>query len=283
MARVLVIANQTAVSSQLLSRVKALGSVDPDMSVYVVVPATEPRDQPRNDYGKPLHADFGRKLAEGRLEQVLESFRRLGIEIDGQVGSADPMQAAEAAMTDGSFNLIVVSTLAPGVSRWLKMDLPHRLERRYKLPVEHVIGDAQISDSMPSSSVSAMVLLVEDQPADVALTKLAIESTKVNVDLRIAGNGEEALELLRGDGVYVFDLILLDLKMPVLDGHQFLEKLADDEKLPAQNVVVLTTSTGDVDRERAHELGAAAYVVKDPDFDVFRSTIESLIVEVAHV
>lgn len=283
MGRILVVANQTVVGSELLAEVERLKRVDPDVELTVLVPATEPKDQPVNDHGQPLHHDLGRKQANERLVHALTAFRKIGASVEGSVGPADPMQAVQEAMTHGNFDSIVVSTLPVGVSKWLNMDLPHRLERRFGLPVEHVVGSADSSDMVTLTSDAVSVLLVEDQPADVELTRQALSRIELRVDMTVSANGQEALEHLRtlNGGGSAIDLVLLDLNMPVLDGHQFLARLDEEFGVEHFNVVILTTSTSDADRQRAHELGAAAYVVKDPDFDSFRDTLASLVTEVA--
>lgn len=164
------------------------------------------------------------------------------------------------------------------------MDLPHRLQRRFKVPVDHVVGKPVVESVEHTPKEGPIsVLLVEDQPADVALTKAALERADFEVDLKIAKNGAEAVEALRTYGQSQIDLVLLDLKMPVVDGHRFLEEIGSEEQfdLDALNVVVLTTSSSESDRERAHALGAGAYMIKDPDFEVFAESLSSVLAEVA--
>lgn len=133
--RVLVVANQTAGSTNLLLLLQELTDTS-DLRVTVVVPATEPEDQPVDDHGQPMSLDLGKKMASQRLHKTIEEINRLGITVDGFVGPVDPMRAAHEAMQKAIyFDSIVVSTPSPGVSRWLHMDLAHRLGRKYKLPV----------------------------------------------------------------------------------------------------------------------------------------------------
>jgi CheY-like chemotaxis protein len=162
------------------------------------------------------------------------------------------------------------------------MDLPHRIERRFRLPVEHIVGQAVEEQITPEPIEGPVrVLLVEDQPADIALTRQAFENDDHEVDIRVAKNGAEALDALRTYGPESVDMILLDLKMPVLDGHEFLDQVGQEFELDKLNVVVLTTSSSDSDRERAHALGAGAYIIKDPDFEVFQNSLASVVGEVA--
>jgi GABA permease len=71
-------------------------------------------------------------------------FRELGAEVDGEVGAPSPVEAiGDAIRAVGRFDEIILSTLPPGPSRWLRLDLPHRVERAYNLPVTHLVADPQ--------------------------------------------------------------------------------------------------------------------------------------------
>jgi two-component system, chemotaxis family, response regulator Rcp1 len=113
---------------------------------------------------------------------------------------------------------------------------------------------------------SAVVLLVEDDPADVELTQYTIAKSKVWIDLHTVGDGVEALAFLRREGKYADaprpDLILLDLNMPRMDGREFLSELRANSHIKAIPVVVLTTSQTDEDIFKSYELGANCYITK---------------------
>jgi hypothetical protein len=133
-ARYLIVANQTLAADQLADRVRQLLS-EGECSFHIVVPATHTRDHAFHTEGAS-HA-----VAERRLEAALERFRVLGCEADGEVGDASPFLAVrDCLLADGRYDGIILSTLPPGVSRWLKQDLPHRLERTFGLPVVHLTG-----------------------------------------------------------------------------------------------------------------------------------------------
>lgn len=285
MQQILVIANQTAVGTHLTQKLHELKGDAPTIGVHVVVPAT-PRVRtsgPTVDAeGRSIHDADGRLRAERQLHGAVAAIEKIGAAVTGAVGDPDPLQSAETAMRERRIDRIVVSTLPTGVSRWVAMDLPHRLGRRFKVPVDHVIG-AEVPEQLERKPVEGPVnvLLIEDQPADAALTEQALELAPYDVKLTIAKNGAEAVEVLRTYGPNANNLVLLDLKMPVLDGHEFLQQAGDEFDLDRMNIVVLTTSTSDTDRQRAHALGAGAYIVKDPDFDVFSETLASVVREVA--
>jgi hypothetical protein len=133
MARYLIVANQTLGGELLNERVRQLLSQGP-CSFHVVVPATHTKDQTFYTEGGS-HA-----VAEKRLEAALERFRGLGAEVDGEVGDASPMLAVRDCLMSGTYDGVLLSTLPPGVSRWLKQDLPHRLERTFGVPVIHLTG-----------------------------------------------------------------------------------------------------------------------------------------------
>ena len=81
-------------------------------------------------------------MSERRLSQLLTQIRAQGGEAEGDIGDADPLKAIEAVMRSGAFDEVIISTLPLGVSRWLGLDVPHRVERRFKVPVTTVTGHA---------------------------------------------------------------------------------------------------------------------------------------------
>ena len=125
------------------------------------------------------------------------------------------------------------------------------------------------------------VLLVEDDPGDVQLTKEAFEEHKVRNRLTVVSDGVDALAYLRRDpSVYPDavrpDLILLDLNLPRRDGREILGEIKADEDLRTIPVVVLTTSEAEEDIARSYDLGANAYVTKPVDFDRFIEVVRKI-------
>lgn len=124
------------------------------------------------------------------------------------------------------------------------------------------------------------VLLVEDDPGDVVLTKEAFHDNKVKNTLSIVSDGEEAMRFLHREGEYAGaprpDLVLLDLNLPRKDGRQVLEEIKDDETLRTIPVVVLTTSEAEEDILRSYRLHANAYVTKPVDFDRFINVVRQI-------
>lgn len=111
------------------------------------------------------------------------------------------------------------------------------------------------------------VLIIDDEPGDVGLTRLALEQGGVKCHISVAHDGIFALELLKGPlggppPSYLPDLVLLDLNMPRVPGLEVLKAMRTDPRLMAVPVVILTTSAAESDIKRAYASGASGYVVK---------------------
>jgi len=124
------------------------------------------------------------------------------------------------------------------------------------------------------------VLLVEDDPGDVLMTKEAFEHYKLRNVLHVVTDGEQALHFLRRTGGYADaprpGLILLDLNLPRLDGLEVLAELKADPVLKVIPVVILTTSQAQQDVLRSYALHANAYVSKPVDFETFMEVIRQI-------
>jgi CheY-like chemotaxis protein len=124
------------------------------------------------------------------------------------------------------------------------------------------------------------ILLVEDNPGDVRLTQEAFKDGKVLNDLRVVGDGVEALAFLNHEGPYADapcpDLILLDLNLPKKDGREVLMEIKSHEHLKHIPVVVLTTSSADKDILGAYEIHANCYITKPVDFVQFNNVIKAI-------
>jgi hypothetical protein len=134
MRRYLVVANRTLGGGELVSTLRDLAAAGP-CSFHLLVPATPPSDHPWTE--GEAHA-----IARRRLELGLKRFSGLG-EVTGEVGDEHPVDAIRDVLDRGErFSAIVLSTLRPGISRWLRLDLISRVEG-FGLPVIHVIGDEE--------------------------------------------------------------------------------------------------------------------------------------------
>ena len=134
--------------------------------------------------------------------------------------------------------------------------------------------------SSKERSVPMEILLVEDNPGDVRLTREALRSGKVPSNLRTVGDGLEAMAYLRRQGEYGDapqpDLILLDLNLPRKAGSEVLAEIKQDPELRRIPVVVLTTSAADPDVIRSYDLYANCYITKPPDFGRLVAVIRAI-------
>lgn len=137
MRRYLVVANQTLGGSHLVEVVRTRLRSGPCL-FHILVPASPVHERATWVEGE-AHG-----IALERLRRGLERFRNMGADADGEVGDHRPIDAIGDALRDGEpFDEIIISTLPPGKSRWLKLDLPHRVEAAYGVPVTHVIGQLE--------------------------------------------------------------------------------------------------------------------------------------------
>jgi CheY-like chemotaxis protein len=128
-----------------------------------------------------------------------------------------------------------------------------------------------------------IILLVEDNPSDVGLTQRALAKSHVANELIVAEDGQEALDYLFGAGAHAGRdvaelpaLVLLDLKLPRLDGLEVLRRIRADERTRRLPVVILTTSKEDRDVAASYDLGVNSYIRKPVDFDQFAQAIQQL-------
>ena len=126
------------------------------------------------------------------------------------------------------------------------------------------------------------ILLVEDDPRDVELTLTALDDYKLANEVVVARDGQQALDYLRCQGEYSTRVnenpavLLLDLKLPKVDGLEVLKEIRRDERLKLIPVVILTSSQEEKDMIRSYTLGVNAYVVKPVDFHEFINAVKEL-------
>lgn len=133
---------------------------------------------------------------------------------------------------------------------------------------------------MQPSTSTIEILLVEDNPADIDLTRETMEYAKIANNLHVACDGVEALQFLRREGPFKDsprpDLILLDLNLPRKDGREVLHEVKNDDALKTIPVVVLTSSEAERDIVRTYSLGANCYITKPVDLDQFAEVVKSI-------
>jgi chemotaxis family two-component system response regulator Rcp1 len=124
------------------------------------------------------------------------------------------------------------------------------------------------------------VLLVEDSPGDVRLTREAFKDAKVHINLHVASDGAEAMDFLNRVGKHSDDprpdLILLDLNLPKKDGREVLEEIKESSVLKSIPVVILTTSASEADILRSYRLHANCYITKPVGLDGFLEVVKSI-------
>jgi CheY-like chemotaxis protein len=134
--------------------------------------------------------------------------------------------------------------------------------------------------SAADEGVPVEVLLVEDDPGDVLMTREAFEEHKVRNHLNVVSDGADALAYVRREGEFADairpDLILLDLNLPKRDGREVLKELKTDPDLREIPIVVLTTSSAESDVLASYQLYANAYVTKPVDFERFISAVKQI-------
>jgi chemotaxis family two-component system response regulator Rcp1 len=126
----------------------------------------------------------------------------------------------------------------------------------------------------------AEVLLVEDSPGDVRLTREAFGDVNAPIHLHVTVDGTEAMTFLRHEGVHANaprpDLVLLDLNLPKMDGQQVLALIKTDSGLKTIPIVILTTSTAEADIVNCYQLKANCYLTKPVELEAFEELVRSI-------
>jgi chemotaxis family two-component system response regulator Rcp1 len=129
--------------------------------------------------------------------------------------------------------------------------------------------------TVPETVKPVEILLGEDNPGDVRLTREAFKESRFDINLSVATNGEAVLAYLRQEGKYAQaarpDLILLDLSMPRKDGFSVLSEIKQDPDLDCISVIVLTSSHAEQDIVKSYKLRASCYISKPADVSVFNA------------
>jgi two-component system, chemotaxis family, response regulator Rcp1 len=137
-----------------------------------------------------------------------------------------------------------------------------------------------MAESVKRVLIPFEVLLVEDSPGDVRLTREAFKDAKVHINLHVASDGVEAMAFLRHEGKHADvprpDLILLDLNLPKKSGREVLEEIKDDPILMSIPVVILTTSESEHDVLRSYLLHANCFITKPVDLTGFLLVVKSI-------
>lgn len=281
MRHVVIVANQTLVGQHLHDRVVHILEVDPDTAFHIVVPATGANGP------SPGRALAG---ARRRLSEALETLDGLGARVTGEVGPAHPVVAAHLAIERLQPVEILLSTLPPGASRWLHLDLPHRLQRRFGIPVEVIEADAPVVERTQAFQPPQLdgglddtvhVLLVDENPFDIDLVSVALGQTSTPNQLRVAHDGANALSFLRAVGHAEIDLVLFELKLPVVSGFELLHEVRGNPINDEIMMVALTDMDQESERGHAYDQGVDAYLLKTPDTNELAHRLDDVLAEAA--
>jgi CheY-like chemotaxis protein len=128
--------------------------------------------------------------------------------------------------------------------------------------------------------MSLEVLLVEDSPGDVRLTREAFRDAKTNINLHVATDGVAAMAFLRHEGDHIRaprpDFILLDLNLPKMDGREVLAHIKEDDELKTIPTIILTTSEAEADILKSYQLQANCYINKPVQLEAFDAIVKSV-------
>ncbi len=135
-------------------------------------------------------------------------------------------------------------------------------------------------NAMVKDSQIVEILLVEDNPGDVLLTKEAFSEGRMKNNITVASDGEQAMEILRKEGIYsdavVPDIILLDLNLPKKDGREVLAEIKGDDELRRIPTLILSSSMAERDIKDTYDLHANSYMVKPHDLDIFADVVNAV-------
>jgi CheY-like chemotaxis protein len=134
--------------------------------------------------------------------------------------------------------------------------------------------------TLGAAAMAMEVLLVEDSPGDVRLTREAFRDANKSIHLHVAADGVEAMAFLRKEGPHANvprpDIILLDLNLPKMDGREVLAHIKEDDSLKTIPTVILTTSDAEADIVKCYQLQANCYLSKPVQLDAFEALVKSI-------
>lgn len=284
--RCLIVANQTLGSDELATHLRTLAAADPDLVADVVVPEPTPAyiggDPMIGILAPATEADAFeqvRQAAVTRLQALVAWLRSIGVTATGAMGPADPLLAIAAAEKSSSYDQLIIATLPAGVSRWLRMDLPHRARRRFGDRVT-VIVTGEVGSPAEDAAAAAPplhVLLFGGATDDPASPRAALRRSSVPTSVHDAISVGDAVARL-GDTPPV-ELVLLSMPCPQAAVDAFVEAFRA-RPAPRPPVVVLSPTDDPEGRDRAHELGAAAVITTGPGAADTARSLDSVLLEV---
>jgi hypothetical protein len=207
--RYLVVAHRTGDSAELMDRLLALAAADPAAEFVLLVPATPPSYLDEVAEGRVRPASV---IAAERASRIRERMLERGLKLaSARVGAWDPMQAIEGELHAETYSAIVISTLPPGISRWLRMDVPARLARTYpQLEIVHVVaGRLSSAETLPpkgpelpaGDGASRVRIQLEGEEVQLLDRILTSYLDELRMEVRSTDNRQLRAELKREEAI----------------------------------------------------------------------------------
>lgn len=310
MKHYLVVANRTVGGQKLADHLQGIIDAEPDADFFVLVPVEPSPVLEWPEFGVPIAVPEVEEALqhEGaqRLRTLLDWLTDAGVKARGAVGPSQPLLAIDRVVRDRPVDEVIVSSLPLSVSRWLRMDLPHRARRRFGLPVTTIQNDSDRLDALPPARRSASapqaasvaaesvpvaadhpieVLHIADGRPETERTAAVLAQTRVPCSVHVVPDVAEAAKFLRGEGRYgdqpTPDLVLLELEPAVTRATELLEAVAPDFDMQRTAVVVLTASPDIAGWREAHRMGAFAYVHTPDTIEELAPLLDTVVYEFA--
>jgi nucleotide-binding universal stress UspA family protein len=306
--RYLIVANRTLGGGQLAAHLQQIIEDDPSPSVHVVVPALPPAYV---DPAAPMLGGFpaideeveraNAEVATNRLERLLTWLHSAGVEATGEIGRSEPLLAMDRAVREHGADAIVISTHPFRMSRWLRMDLPHRARRHFNIPVTSVIDDDEeltplarrkervqplhhlrLNSPLIGRCLDLLHVDVAVGPASqirAALEHLAVKcmvDTAVGVDAAIA-----AIQPRVGDDgePAATEIVVVDLGDAGPAAMTLLTRLGESVEHDRPAIVAMTTSVDPDIWKQAHQLGAWACLRTPTRFEDLVQVLDTVVYE----
>lgn len=275
--RVLLVANQTLGGAELAQHLSELHASEPGLSLHVLVPAAVVgviADPSEMLSLLAVDVEAERREAEARMNTLIDWLRRGGVPASGEITVAQPLLAVATAVRSRRFDRVILSTFPPGVSRWLRMDLAHRVKRMCDLPVTTIINDSGVSRppellgvAQATRTAEIDTILVASEPR---LARLRSLTQSVSVPLHLIECADVDAAIVAVDGLAGGRdhgaLVALEVAAPKSALDALARLKAHDPEL---SVSMLSDGDDPAARTRAHELGASAFfvLIDDPVAD----------------
>ena len=285
MRRCLIVANQTLGSEELAAHLRALAAEHADLVADVVVPEPMPAylggDPMIGILAPAIEADAYEQMraaAVARLQALVTWLRSIGVTASGALGSSDPLLAIAAAERLGHYDELVIATLPAGVSRWLRMDLPHRARRRFGDRVTVIVTGQGGGPAVSAAANAAplQVLLLGGETDEAAGPRAALRRSSVRTEVTDAVTAGDAIDRLGASPPV--DLVVLALPCPQPAIDAFVAALRA-RPAPRPPVTVVSATDDPAARDRAHDLGVAAVIVSGPHVGDTARALDSVLLE----